>query len=499
VDGTGTAASFNQPLGICTDGTNLYVSDSSGNAIRKIVISSTVVTTLAGPSYGTTDATGSAARFNFPNVLAIDAANSNLYIPDRYNNKIRKLNLATRAVTTYAGTGVAGFADGSVPTTTTVNNTLFAGSVGVNNAAPLAPFTVNNTSGGSGGGSFYSTCNCAMMVFGSNNPLPSDTGGNATALFFSTDYVANGLGASIGLGGRAYDYPSNGGPLMVYGRITGGSDGGGAYGGMLSLATISSGGNMTERMRITSNGYVGINCNAPAYTLDVSGTTQSTTIRGTFGRSMGSATTLVSPFAVFNGDQSTGTGNLSQIEFQYQNGAGYTHYIGSRHNGIVGASSGNAIDFYIFSNAVGGAGSSTAPNTGNVRMMSVTAAGVGIGTGAPAGLLSVMFAADTVQDHSAWTSNWALFGTGANSTTGAALGIGYSASSNASFINSLAPSLAWKNLSIAGSNIVLTCLSSGGVFIGNALGAMPTTAPYMLDVTGTIRTTAGLVFGVQAV
>ena len=47
-NGTGTSASFNPPEGITTDGTNLYVADSGNHLIRKIVISTGVVTTVAG-------------------------------------------------------------------------------------------------------------------------------------------------------------------------------------------------------------------------------------------------------------------------------------------------------------------------------------------------------------------------------------------------------------------------------------------------------------------
>ena len=51
-DATGTSASFNSPMRITTDGTNLYVTDENNNRIRKIVISTGVVTTLAGSSSG---------------------------------------------------------------------------------------------------------------------------------------------------------------------------------------------------------------------------------------------------------------------------------------------------------------------------------------------------------------------------------------------------------------------------------------------------------------
>ena len=59
----GTSASFKNPSGITTDGTNLYVADYGNHRIRKIVISTGVVTTLAGSSSGSTDATGTSAKF----------------------------------------------------------------------------------------------------------------------------------------------------------------------------------------------------------------------------------------------------------------------------------------------------------------------------------------------------------------------------------------------------------------------------------------------------
>jgi len=148
---------------------------------------------------------------------------------------------------------------------------------------------------------------------------------------------------------------------------------------------------------VGSNQRVGINTTSPSYQLDVNGDIRAQyilwacNVRSTFGRTIGSATTVVSPFAAYNGDVNSGNLNLAQIEFQHYNGGGYTHYIGSRHEGGAGAgaSSSNAIDFYLYSNAGGAAGSSTAPNSGNVRMMSVTAAGVGINNAAPAYKLDV--------------------------------------------------------------------------------------------------------------
>ena len=47
INGTGTAAQFNSPAGVTTDGTNLYVADTLNNSIRQIVISTGAVTTIA--------------------------------------------------------------------------------------------------------------------------------------------------------------------------------------------------------------------------------------------------------------------------------------------------------------------------------------------------------------------------------------------------------------------------------------------------------------------
>ena len=118
-DGTGTAATFYTPYGISTDGTNLYVADSYNCTIRKIVIATGVVTTIAGTAgtTGSADGTGTSATFNVPFGMAADA--ENLYIVDAYNHTVRKLVKATGVVSTIVGTaGTYGSADGSGTTAT---------------------------------------------------------------------------------------------------------------------------------------------------------------------------------------------------------------------------------------------------------------------------------------------------------------------------------------------------------------------------------------------
>jgi hypothetical protein len=109
-DGTGIAASFNDPWGITTDGTNLYVADDGNNEIRRIVIATGAVTTLAGSTTrGNADGTGAAASFNQPSGITTDG--TNLYVAEMGNNEIRKIVIATGAVTTLAGSTTAGHAD----------------------------------------------------------------------------------------------------------------------------------------------------------------------------------------------------------------------------------------------------------------------------------------------------------------------------------------------------------------------------------------------------
>jgi len=112
-DRTGAMARFGYPTGITTDGTNLYVADYGNDTIRKIVIATKVVTTIAGKpkQKGFADGTGSMARFNSPHSITTDG--TNLYVTDNMNYTIRKIVIATGEVTTLAGTAKKyGFADG---------------------------------------------------------------------------------------------------------------------------------------------------------------------------------------------------------------------------------------------------------------------------------------------------------------------------------------------------------------------------------------------------
>jgi hypothetical protein len=96
---TGAAARFNTPTYMIYDGARtLYVSDTQNHSIRKITPAG-VVTTYAGTgSSGSANGNGTSASFNGPGGLALDSS-SNLYVGDTNNGLVRKITPA-RDVTT---------------------------------------------------------------------------------------------------------------------------------------------------------------------------------------------------------------------------------------------------------------------------------------------------------------------------------------------------------------------------------------------------------------
>ena len=103
VDGTGTAARFNAPIGVAVDAAgNVYVGDFGNYAVRKIQPDGTV-TTLAGGQFGATDVDGfgTAAKFGGPVGVAVDS-HGNVFVADQGLQSIRKITPAG-AVSTFAG------------------------------------------------------------------------------------------------------------------------------------------------------------------------------------------------------------------------------------------------------------------------------------------------------------------------------------------------------------------------------------------------------------
>lgn len=121
--GTGTAgfsgdggdarlANLNRPEGQDVDAAgNVYVADRQNNRIRRISLTSGVITTVAGNGtlgYAGDGGPATSASLNGPRDVAIDV-NGNIYIADRGNNRIRRVSALDGTISTVAGNGVRGF------------------------------------------------------------------------------------------------------------------------------------------------------------------------------------------------------------------------------------------------------------------------------------------------------------------------------------------------------------------------------------------------------
>ena len=138
-NGTGTAASFNGSAAVAADASgNVYEADRNNNVIRKIASSGAVTTFAGSGSSGSADGTGSAASFNGPTGLAVDGL-GNVYVADFGNDLIRKISSAG-VVTTLAGSGFAGSANGIRVPVPPKGPKAGSGSTGAAGAGPGLPF-----------------------------------------------------------------------------------------------------------------------------------------------------------------------------------------------------------------------------------------------------------------------------------------------------------------------------------------------------------------------
>lgn len=130
--GPANAAQMYGPSACATDSSgNLYLADDANNVIRKVSLSSGIITTIAGNGFdaGTSDGTFSGdggpamlAAINHPFGVAVDGA-GNLYIADTGNQRVRMVSAATGIITTIAGTGSHGYSgDGGLATSAELYN-----------------------------------------------------------------------------------------------------------------------------------------------------------------------------------------------------------------------------------------------------------------------------------------------------------------------------------------------------------------------------------------
>ena len=184
----------------------------------------------------------------------------------------------------------------------------------------------------------------------------------------------------------------------------------------------------TNTLCWTANGTVGIGKTNPAATLDVNGTISTN----------GNLTLNNSTF-VKNG---TTGGYSMNITGGTASNSPYLQFFS---DGIRRCYFGNATTSIMYLYAE----NSTALHLGTegvTRMTITTAGNVGIGTTAPVGLLSVLLNGSGTYNPSTWTTSYALFGPGANSATGSAVGITYNTAGSYGSLISLSAGVAWRNM-----------------------------------------------------
>lgn len=115
--GAASEAEFSGPSSLAVDGTgNLYVADSGNQRIRRIDAATRIVTTVAGSGSVGFDGDGGpalSASLDSPSGVALDGE-GNLYISDTGNNRIRRVDATSGVISTIAGAGETGFDEGDV-------------------------------------------------------------------------------------------------------------------------------------------------------------------------------------------------------------------------------------------------------------------------------------------------------------------------------------------------------------------------------------------------
>jgi hypothetical protein len=227
--GAATAAELNLPSGVAFDHAgNMYLAVRNNDRIRKVSTSG-IITTVAGVSTGYSGDGGqaTAAELSTPYDVALDGA-GNIYIADASNARIRKVTVSTGIISTIAGNGHAGYSgDGSAATAAEINNPLGVGvdSYGniyiaeqgnnririVNTSGVISTFAGNGTASYSGDGGQATAAEInhpySVVVDDSNNIFIADKMNyrirkvNTSGII--TTIAGNGVSGNNGNGGQA--------------------------------------------------------------------------------------------------------------------------------------------------------------------------------------------------------------------------------------------------------------------------------------------------------
>ena len=248
-DATGSAARFNEPRGIAVDsGGTLWVADQANHVIRKIT-SAAVVTTFAGTAgySGSTDGTGSAARFFLPFGIAVDSGGGTLWVVDQGNHLIRRITSAA-VVTTFAG-GASGtygtIADGTgsaarlwAPAGIAVDSegTLWVAEFNSNVIRKITSAAVVTTFAGTAGSSGSTDGTGSAARFNAPTGIAVDSGGTLWVADWNSNVIRKITPAAV--------VTTFAGAALCYPCVTGSTDGTGSaarFNGPVGVAVDSAG------------------------------------------------------------------------------------------------------------------------------------------------------------------------------------------------------------------------------------------------------------------
>lgn len=143
--GLATTNRLGWPSSVKILGNDLYIADSGDRKIRKVDLTTGIITTVAGTGAEGFSGDGSPATdatFNQPRVVEIDAS-GNLYVLDAQNYRIRKIDVGTGTISTVVGNGAQGFSGDGGPATDASINAPWTGSIVVDAAGNII-FTDND-------------------------------------------------------------------------------------------------------------------------------------------------------------------------------------------------------------------------------------------------------------------------------------------------------------------------------------------------------------------
>ena len=127
--GASTAAVLNAPQGVDIDAAgDLFIADNENDRIRKVNASTGVITTVAGngtPGFSGDGGAATGASLHEPHDIVVDSS-GNLFFSDAANDRIRRVDDSTGVITTFAGTGTAGFSgDGAAASAAQIDTPTF--------------------------------------------------------------------------------------------------------------------------------------------------------------------------------------------------------------------------------------------------------------------------------------------------------------------------------------------------------------------------------------